>query len=95
MSADRLGELGTADRRNRNLIWTPARRNVRPTMPITTMVSFLATFAWTGQLGLRLILRSPDLPCESLPGFGAARAENVVRDGAGSGAPDPLILAAL
>jgi len=27
-----------------------------------------------------VILRSPDLPCESLPGFGAARAENVVRD---------------
>jgi hypothetical protein len=28
MSADRHGELSTTSRRNRNLIWTPSRRNV-------------------------------------------------------------------
>jgi hypothetical protein len=45
VSADRLGELGTADRRNRNLIWTPSRRNVQTNHANpTTMVSFLATF---------------------------------------------------
>ena len=35
-------------------------------------------------LRLRLVLRSPDLRCESLPGSGRVWSENVVRDGAGS-----------
>ena len=38
---------------------------------------------------LRVILRSPDLPCESLSGFGVARAVNVVCEGAASWTSQP------